>query len=44
MKAERCAAITCMNYLRFSFTIVDYSIADEFRTRNVGKCLYSLQA
>jgi hypothetical protein len=44
VNAERCAAITCLNYLRFSFTLADSSIANELRTRNVGKCLYSLQA
>jgi hypothetical protein len=43
VNAERCATITCLNYLRFSFSLVDQSIADELRTRNVGKCLYSMQ-
>jgi hypothetical protein len=44
VNAERCAAITCLNYLRFSFNLVDQSIADEHHTQSVSKGLYSLQA
>jgi hypothetical protein len=44
VNAERCATITCLNYLQFSFALADQSIPNELRTQNVGRCLYSLQA
>ncbi|KAF2129964.1 hypothetical protein P153DRAFT_356631 [Dothidotthia symphoricarpi CBS 119687] len=42
-EAERCAAMTCLNYLDFSLNLIDTRTSEGTRTADVGNTLHTLQ-